>query len=154
MSTTATDPLSNPATELASDRTAMAFERTVLAEDRTLMAVLRTALSLISFGFTIYQFLGKLAVAAGTHNAVTRDSARNFGATLIIAGIVLLITGLYAHFRALVGLRARRGRLFDQGLLRSAPSYRPTATGVVCFVLLILGVVAVASMLLHAGPLQ
>jgi putative membrane protein len=153
MSAPATDPLSNPATELASARTAMAFERTLLAEDRTLMAVLRTALSLISFGFTIYQFLGKLA-QAGTHAEVMHESARNFGATLIIAGIVLLISGLYAHFRALGALRARRGGLVDEGLLRTALPYRPTATGVVCFVLLILGIVAVIDILFRTGPLQ
>jgi putative membrane protein len=153
MSSPETDPLANPATDLASARTGMAFERTLLAEDRTLMAILRTSLSLISFGFTIYQFLGKLALA-GTHNAVTRDSARNFGATLIISGIVLLIFGLYAHYRGLMALRARRGRLFDEGLLRTAPFYRPTATGVVCLVLLILGIIAVTDMLLRTGPLQ
>jgi putative membrane protein len=154
MSTTETDPLSNPATDLASARTGMALERTLLAEDRTLMAILRTSLSLISFGFTIYQFLGKLALAGETHNAVTRDSARNFGATLIISGIVLLVFGLYAHYRGLMALRARRGRLFEEGLLRTAPAYRPTATGVVCFVLLVLGIVAVVDMLLRTGPLQ
>ncbi len=153
MSAAETDPLSNPATQLASARTAMALDRTLLAEDRTLMAILRTSLSLISFGFTIYQFLGKLALA-GTHDAVTRASARNFGATLIVAGIILLVGGIYAHFRGLAALRSRRGQLRDEGLLRTAPSYRPTATGIVCFVLLILGLVAITDMLLRSGPLQ
>ena len=147
------DPLASASTQLAADRTAMAMERTIMAEDRTLMAILRTSLSLISFGFTIYQFLGKLALS-GTHNAVTRASARNFGATLIIGGIILLVGGLYAHFRGLISLRARRSRLFDEGLLRTAPFYRPTATGIVCFVLLVLGVIAVSDMLLRTGPLQ
>ena len=154
MTTPEPDPLASASTQLASDRTAMAMERTIMAEDRTLMAILRTALSLISFGFTIYQFLGKLALSGGPHNAVTRDSARNFGVTLIISGIILLVGGLYAHYRGLVSLRARRGRLFDAGLLRTAPFYRPTATGIVCFVLLILGLVAVTDMLLRTGPLQ
>ena len=153
MSAPETDPLSNPATDLASARTGMAFERTLLAEDRTLMAILRTSLSLISFGFTIYQFLGKMALA-GTHNAVTGESARNFGATLIVSGIVLLVFGLWGHFRGLTALRARRARLFNEGLLRTAPLYRPTATGVVCMVLLVLGVIAVIDMLLRVGPLK
>jgi putative membrane protein len=147
------DALSDASTALASDRTALSIERTLMAEDRTLMAILRTALSLISFGFTIYQFLGKLALA-GSHNAVTRDSARNFGATLIAGGLVLLVGGLIAHFRGLAALRARRGRLHAQGLLRTAPFYRPTATGIVCFVLLILGVIAITDMMLRTGPLQ
>lgn len=38
-----------------------AMERTVLAYERTLMAWVRTAVSLISFGFTIYKFLGDFA---------------------------------------------------------------------------------------------
>ncbi len=150
---TAPEPPANASTELASARTALALDRTLLAEDRTLMAVLRTSLSLISFGFTIYQFLGKLSLT-GTHNAVTRELARNFGATLIAAGIIMLIGGLYAHFRGLAALRSRRGRLNDEGLLRTAPSYRPTVTGVVCLLLLILGLIAIADMLLRTGPLQ
>ena len=153
MAATDPDPLSDTSTALASDRTALSIERTLLAEDRTLMAILRTSLSLISFGFTIYQFLGKIALS-GTNNAVTRESARNFGATLIIAGIILLIGGLYAHFRGLAALRSRRRRLHDEGLLRTAPFYRPTATGIVCFVLLILGLIAITDMVLRTGPLQ
>jgi putative membrane protein len=131
----------------------MAMERTFLAEDRTLMAVLRTALAMISFGFTIYQFLGKLAHSL-TNGVVTTGSARNFGETLVILGVVLLISGLYSHYRALHTLQARRGYLHDRGLLKTPPLYRPTATGLVSAALLILGLVAVAGMLLRAGPLQ
>jgi hypothetical protein len=85
---------------------------------------------------------------------VTADSERNFGATLIISGIILLIAGLYSHFRHLLALRARGGRLHSEGPLRTPPCYQPTATGVVCGVLLVLGIVAVADMLLRTGPLQ
>jgi putative membrane protein len=153
MAPTELDPLSNASTELASDRTGMAFERTLLAEDRTLLAILRTSLSLISFGFTIYQFLGKMALS-GTSSAVTRESARNFGATLIVSGLILLIGGLLGHMRGLMVLRARRERLHARGLLRTAAVYRPTTTGIACLVLLILGLVAITNMILHTGPLQ
>jgi putative membrane protein len=139
--------------ELASDRTAMAMERSILAEDRTLLAILRTALSLISFGFTIYQFLGKLA-ATSVNRAVTNHSALYFGATLIVLGIILLAAGLYAHFKGLASLRARRGLLHGKGLLRTAPQFQPTATGLVSTVLLVVGLVAIAGMLLRTGPLQ
>jgi putative membrane protein len=149
----APDPFSNASTELAADRTAMAMERSILAEDRTLLAILRTSLSLISFGFTIYQFLGKLA-AMSADRVVASHSARNFGATLIVLGIILLAAGLYSHFHNLAALRARRGFLHGKGLLRTAPQLRPTATGLVSTVLLVLGLVAVAGMLLHTGPLQ
>jgi putative membrane protein len=153
MAATEPDPLSNVSNELASDRTALALERTLMAEDRTLMAILPTSLSLIGFGFTIYQFLGKIALS-GTQSAVTRESARNFGVTLIVGGLILLVGGLIAHFRGLAALRGRRRRLHAQGLLRTAPFYRPTATGIVCFVLLILGLLAITDMMLRTGPLQ
>lgn len=150
MTTTEHDPLADASTRLASSRTAMAIERTVMAEDRTLMAVVRTALSLISFGFTIYQFLGKLAQSLPP----VRDSARNFGATLIILGVILLVAGLWSHFRGLAALRVRRGYLHERGLLRTPPIFRPTATGLVALVLLVLGVVSVVNMLLRIGPLK
>jgi putative membrane protein len=148
------DPLADPRTQLASSRTAMSIERTVMSEDRTLMAVVRTSLSLISFGFTIYQFLGKLAQTLTGHDTALRDSARDFGATLIILGVILLVAGLWSHFRGLAALRVRRSYLHDNGLLRTPPLFRPTATGVVALVLLVLGVVSVVDMLLRVGPLS
>jgi putative membrane protein len=147
------DPLSDHSVELSSNRTAMSLERTILSQDRTLLSVLRTSLSLISFGFTIYQFLGRLAQTE-TRNAVTAGSARNFGATLIILGIILLVAGLWSHFRALADLRTRRRQLHGEGLLRSPAIYRPTTAGVVAFVLLVLGIVSVSDMLLRTGPLR
>jgi putative membrane protein len=154
MTTPEADPLEYASTELASDRTAMAIERTTLAEDRTLLAIVRTSLSLISFGFTIYQFLGKLAQSLTNNDTTIRESARNFGATLIILGVALLIAGLWAHFRGLAALRIRRGYLQARGLLRTPPIFRPTATGVVALVLLVLGVVAIFDMLVRIGPLK
>jgi putative membrane protein len=146
------DPLSDAGTQLASDRTAMAIERSILSEDRTLLAILRTSLSLITFGFTIYQFLGKLA--AISTRVVTAESARNFGATLIVLGVILLIAGLYSHARAMAALRARRGLLYGRGLLKHPPQVRSTVSGFVSAVLLVVGLVAIAGMLLRAGPLQ
>ena len=147
------DPLSDHSVELSSNRTAMSLQRTILSQDRTLLSILRTSLSLITFGFTIYQFLGKLGQTE-TQHAVTAASARNFGATLIILGVILLIAGLWSHFRALAVLRTRRRQLHGEGLLRSPPIYQPTTTGVVAFVLLVLGIVAVSDMLLRTGPLR
>jgi putative membrane protein len=132
----------------------MSIERTVMSADRTLMSVVRTSLSLISFGFTIYQFLGRLEQTMTGHDAVMRESARNFGATLIILGVILLVAGLWSHFRGLAALRVRRGYLHDQGLLLTPPLFRPTATGVVALVLLVLGVVSVVDMLFRIGPLR
>ena len=154
MTTPDADPLADPSTQLSSNRTAMSIERTVMSADRTLMSIIRTSLSLISFGFTIYQFLGKLAQTLTPHDTAVRRSARDFGATLIMLGIILLVAGLWNHYRGLAALRVRRGFLHDEGLLRTAPIFRPTATGVVALVLLVLGVVSVFDMLWRIGPLQ
>jgi len=80
-------------TELAMRRTGMSFQRTRMSADRTLMAVIRTSLSLIGFGFTIYQFLGRLNFA----NSV--DAARNFGVSLVVLGIAMITMGIIYHLK-------------------------------------------------------
>jgi putative membrane protein len=147
------DPLAEPNTDLASVRTSLALERSLMAADRTLMAILRTALSLIGFGFTIYQFLGRIAVSGAT-SAVTKESARNFGAGLLLLGIGLLIAGLVGHYVTLAAFYARRDRLYSLGLLRHAAVHKSTATAITSVLLLALGIAAVVGMLLRTGPLQ
>jgi putative membrane protein len=147
------DPLAEPSTDLASARTSLALQRSEMAADRTLMAILRTSLSLIGFGFTIYQFLGKIAVSGAT-SAVTKESARNFGAGLVLLGIGFLIAGLIGHARTLADMHGRRDRLFGAGLLRRAANHNATATEITSILLLALGAVAIAGMLFRTGPLQ
>ena len=147
------DPLAEPNTDLASVRTSLALERSLMAADRTLMAILRTALSLIGFGFTIYQFLGRIAVSGAT-SAVTKESVRNFGAGLVLLGIGFLVAGLVGHYVTLAAFYARRDRLFSLGLMRHAAVHKSTATAITCVLLLALGIVAIVGMLLRAGPLQ
>ena len=76
------------ATELAERRTGMSFQRTRMSADRTLMSVIRTSLSLISFGFTIFQVFQKLREQNVLSGAAP---ARNFGVTLVLLGIVMLV---------------------------------------------------------------
>jgi putative membrane protein len=140
----------SPSLDLASNRTALAFERTRMASDRTLMAIVRTALSLISFGFTIFQFLRKFAQATG--GAVTVESARNFGLSLIVLGVFILVAGLLAHFSALRRLGGRRDRLHELKLMRRAEEYRTSPTVVTAIALLAIGLLAVAGMMSRAGP--
>jgi putative membrane protein len=146
------DPLAEPSTELSSNRTAMSFERTAMSADRTLMSIMRTALSLISFGFTIYQFIGKLAESE--NHVATTASARNFGSSLVILGIGLLAAGLVSHGHSFIALRSRRRRLHGEGLIRTAASYNPTPTAIAAVLLLVLGVVAVVGMIVRLGPLR
>src|SRR5579862_7223361 len=88
--------------ELSSRRTGMSVQRTRLSGDRTLMSVIRTSLSLIGFGFTIYQAFQKLHDSGVIRHA---GAPRNFGLTLIILGVAVLIGGLVQHIQFATELR-------------------------------------------------
>ena len=146
---TATASSASISTELAMRRTGMAFQRTRMAADRTLMAVIRTSLSLISFGFTIYQIFEKLR----EHGVLSGDkSARNFGTTLVLLGIGMLVVGIIYHGLFMLGLREERANLKSIGLIYGRSKFPPSLVLIVALLLLIVGVVAAVSMVLHAGP--
>src|SRR6187455_1470362 len=98
--------------ELSSRRTGMSFQRTRMSADRTLMSVIRTALSLISFGFTIFQVFEK----AREHSLITHATApRNFGITLVLLGIVMLVGGIGYHIQFMAHLRKQRAAMTADG---------------------------------------
>jgi len=136
-------------TELAMRRTGMAFQRTRMAADRTLMAVIRTSLSLISFGFTIYQFFNKM-----TESGVIKGSAaaRNFGTTLVLLGIGMLIFGIVYHVMFMLGLREQREQMKAAQLVHAQSGFPASLVLIVALILLLIGVGAAASMILHIGP--
>jgi len=136
-------------TQLAMRRTGMAFQRTRMAADRTLMAEIRTSLSLISFGFTIYQIFNKLKEAGVLRAA---GSARNFGVSLVLLGIGMLVLGLIYHLRFMLGLRGQRESMRSSGLVYAQSGFPPSLTFIVAVILLMIGVAAAVSMLLHVGP--
>src|ERR1700752_4811021 len=82
--------------ELSSRRTGMSFQRTRMSADRTLMSVIGTSLSLISFGFTIFQVFQKLRDQNVLSGAAP---ARNFGVTLVLLGIAMLVFGIVYHLQ-------------------------------------------------------
>lgn len=136
-------------TELASRRTGMAFQRTRLAADRTLMAVIRTSLSLISFGFTIHKAFERLKDMDVIADAA---SARNFGLSLVVIGLLVLITGIVYHIWFMVALRKQRGALGDSGLIHGESPFPPSMTLVAALLILALGLVTSISMIYHVGP--
>ena len=136
-------------TELAMRRTGMAFQRTRMAADRTLMAVIRTSLSLISFGFTIYQFFNKMKDAGVLKNTA---SARNFGTTLVLVGIGMLIFGIVYHVLFMLGLRDQREQMKLAQLVHGESRFPASLVLIVALILLLIGIVAAASMILHIGP--
>ena len=136
-------------TELAMRRTGMAFQRTRMAADRTLMAVIRTSLSLISFGFTIYQFFNKMKESGVIKGAA---AARNFGTTLVLLGIGMLIFGILYHVMFMLGLREQREQMKAAQLVHAQSGFPASLVLIVALILLLIGVGAAASMILHIGP--
>ncbi|SDG44393.1 YidH family protein [Bosea robiniae] len=135
--------------ELSERRTGMSFQRTRMSAERTLMSVIRTALSLISFGFTIYQVFEK----AREHGVITHaGSSRNFGVTLVLLGILMLVGGIIYHLQFMVGLRQQRQAMAADGLVHAESSFPVSMTLITAVLLLGLGVVAIVSMILRSGP--
>ena len=135
--------------ELSARRTGMSFQRTRMSADRTLMSVIRTSLSLISFGFTIYQLFEKARDAGMITHAA---APRNFGVTLVLLGIIMLVAGIIYQLRFMIGLRNEREAMHQQGLIHAESGFPPSMTLVTAVILLVIGVVAIVSMVFQSGP--
>ncbi|MDQ8699750.1 DUF202 domain-containing protein [Hyphomicrobium sp. LHD-15] len=135
--------------ELSSRRTGMSFQRTRMSADRTLMSVIRTSLSLISFGFTIFQVFEKLR----DHSVITHaGSARNFGVTLVALGILMLIGGIIYHVQFMTHLREQRDEMIVEGIVHGQSQFPVSLTLITAIILLLIGVVAIVSMMFRVGP--
>jgi putative membrane protein len=146
--TAASDP-DRISVELSSRRTGMSFQRTRMSADRTLMSVIRTSLSLIGFGFTIFQFFQKMHEA----NVLKSTAApRHFGEVLVYLGIAMLILGIGYHIAFMLGLRAEREQLKRDGLIHAQSRYPFSMTLLVAVLLLLIGFLAVFSMVSGIGP--
>lgn len=138
-------------TELASRRTGMAFQRTRLAADRTLMAVIRTSLSLISFGFTIHKVFQGLK----DNNVIAHAaSERNFGISLVIIGMLVLMVGIVYHAWFMLALRKQRASMGSEGLVHGESPFPPSMTLIAAVLLLLLGLFASISMVFGIGPFR
>ena len=140
---------SDISTELSSRRTGMSFQRTRMSADRTLMSVIRTSLSLIGFGFTIFQFFLKLQTAGTLSHT---GSARNFGVALVFLGILMLIGGIIYHGQFMYGLREQRKAMTADGLIHGESKFPPSLTLITAILLLLIGIMAIVSMLFQIGP--
>ncbi|MFL5024346.1 MAG: YidH family protein, partial [Microvirga sp.] len=136
--------------ELSSRRTGMSFQRTRMSADRTLMSVIRTSLSLIGFGFTIVQFFQKLRDADLMPGA-TAHATRNFGLTLVFLGVGMLALGIGFHLQFMRALRVVRAQMRAEGLIHGESPFPISLTVLVAVVLLVVGLVAIASIALRIG---
>ncbi len=148
MSDPKTDPddgvlFGSPETEMSSNRTQMSIERTHMSLDRTLMSVTRTSLSLIGFGFTIFQvFNSWIDKMPGV---VVSGQPRRVALIMIGLGILMLILGLYSHWRGVSNLDERRGRLHRLGLIHHRRRIPPSSTAIIASILLLVGLYVFAS---------
>jgi putative membrane protein len=138
--------------ELSSRRTGLSFQRTRMSADRTLMSVIRTSFALIGFGFTIFQFFRYLRESAGATQVIPVHAARNFGIALVSLGIGMLVLGIIYHLRFMRELRLERHEMIEQRLVRGELSYPVSMTLIVAVLLLLLGLVAIFSMVTRTGP--
>jgi putative membrane protein len=137
--------------ELSSRQTGMSFQRTRLSADRTLMSVIRTSLSLIGFGFTIFQFFQKLH-AAGT--LARAEAPRNFGLALVFLGVGMLIIGIIYHAQFMLELRHTRDEMTQSGIVHGQSRYPVSFTLITAVILLLIGLLAIVSMVFHVGPFE
>jgi putative membrane protein len=142
-------PADDVSVELSSRRTGMSFQRTRMSADRTLMSVIRTSLSLISFGFTIFQVFEKMKDQSVITHA---GSARNFGVTLVLLGILMLIGGIVYHIQFMLHLREERTAMMADGLVHGESKFPLSLTLVTACILLLIGIFAIISMVFQVGP--
>ena len=142
--------LSAGRSEMSMRRTGMSFQRTRLSAERTLMSVIRTSLSLIGFGFTIYQVFGKLLDSPGVK--LEAHAPRNFGIALVALGIAMLVLGMLYHINYMRELRAERVAMMGEGLIHGETRYPVSFTLLTSAALLVLGLLAISSMVFGIAP--
>ncbi|MEX0669033.1 MAG: DUF202 domain-containing protein [Pirellulales bacterium] len=117
----------------------LARERNREAADRTLLAWVRTSLAMISLGFGIER-LGQAAIAFdGRMAGFSPLKTRLFGASLIALGIAATLGGMWEHRQVLVAILRDDYRYSD----------RPPIARYMGVALVIVGVAALAMMLVH-----
>jgi putative membrane protein len=136
--------------DLSRRNTGMSFQRTRMSADRTLMSVIRTSLALISFGFTIVQFFQRLK-QSGTLASGER-APRNFGLALLLLGVGMLVLGLIYHVAFMRGLRRQRDEMRGEGLIYGQSGFPVSLTAIIALLLLVVGLLAIASVAYRLGP--
>ena len=136
--------------ELSSRRTGMSFQRTRMSADRTLMSIMRTALSLIGFGFTIFQVFTKARDAKLIDEQ--SHAPQNFGTSLVALGVFMLALGIVYHVQFMLGLRDERETMAAEGLIHGQSRYPVSLTLITATLLLVIGLLAISSMVFHAWP--
>ena len=124
----------------------VARERELRDVERTMISVVQASISMIGFGFTIHAFLGNVE-AEGMVSIDLDQVARRIGLALVSLGLINLAWGIWNQLAQLRVIR-RRYPAFVQRW--NPKAYSATPTFFVASLLLVVGVVAFASMVARA----
>ena len=124
----------------------VARERELRDVERTMISIVQASISMIGFGFTIHAFLGNVE-AEGMVSIDLDQVARRIGLALVSLGLVNLAWGVWNQLAQLRVIRRRYPALV-QGW--SPQAYSAAPTFFVASLLLVVGVVAFASMAARA----
>jgi len=138
--------MSTQRTGMSTRRTDLSIQRTRMSADRTLMSEIRTSLSMISFGFTIYQAFKNLTEAG---RIASPSAARNFGAALIVLGIIVILGGIWRHVSFAEELRKRRAQIEAETGDTDAIAYPVSISLVVAVLLVLVGFGAIGSVIFN-----
>jgi putative membrane protein len=80
------------------------------------------------------------------------EAARNFGESLVLLGIAMLILGIIYHVRFMLGLRRERTVMKQEDLVHAESGFPTSLVLIVAVILLLIGVAAAVSIIQRAGP--
>jgi putative membrane protein len=86
--------------------------------------------------------------------ALPVNAARNFGLALIVLGVGLLFLGIVYHVRFMTQLREEREEMIRQKLVHGQLGYPVSLTLIGAVLLLLIGLVAIFSIVSRVGPFQ
>jgi hypothetical protein len=97
-----------------------------------------------------FQFFHKLIQARVLPSS--GPAVRDFGVSLVILGVVMLVSGIAYHVAFMRGLRATRNRLVADGLIHGESVFPVSLTLIVAILMLLIGLFAIANMVFHFEP--
>ena len=77
---------------------------------------------------------------------------RNFGESLVLLGIGMLILGIIYHVMFMLGLRRARATMKAENLVHGESGFPTSLVLIVAVILLLIGVAAALSMVARVGP--